>query len=342
MSNVQQINSASARPISPYNTKHLQIPAIALLQASPLPEQTIRTFNNAFLTPTNHLFVNGQYIRTGLISGFDSRKLTGFQRFYLFAKSFFFIKKQTLNIHALWAHDSWSNNYFHWFNDTLPRLFLLNTQIEHAVAVLPVELSKSTFIVESLELLGIEHEWIDQKKSHRFDSLSVVHTSTLLPDINPLLQMQMREALFLALEINPQEKPFRKIYISREHARYRKIINENELVSALTKYAYEIIYPEKLSFKEQVKLFAESKALISIHGAGHTNCMFMKKGAKVMEIRNMEWYSQPLCFWGLANIFELKWEYVTATRVNEISNFNDVFLTPHIFEESLSAFEHIE
>ncbi|ABG58137.1 capsular polysaccharide biosynthesis protein [Cytophaga hutchinsonii ATCC 33406] len=342
MSNMQQINNASVRPVSAYNTKHLQIPAIALLQSSPLPEQAIRTFSRALLTPTNHLFVNGRYIRTGLISGFDSRKLSFFQRIYLFLKSRFFTENKSVKISAVWAHDSWSNNYFHWFNDTLPRLFLLSKQIEDSVAVLPVELSKITFIVESLELLKIEHQWIDQKKSHRFESLSVLHTATLQPDINPLLQKQMRDAVFSAMKIDPQERPFRKIYISRAHARYRKIINEQELLPVLKKYGYDIIYPETYSFKEQVKLFAESNALISIHGAGHTNCMFMKQDAKVMEIRNTEWESQPLCFWGLANIFELKWEYITATRVSEVSNFNDVFIAPHIFEESLRTFENIK
>lgn len=334
-----QIANAKVRPLYAFNKKHLQITEIALLQTAQLPDQTIMSFKNALVTSTNHLFVKGKYIQTGLIAGSDLRTLTYFQRIYLFIKSRFCIANEIHKIFALWAHDSWSNNYYHWFNETLPQLFLLNQYIENSIVILPLELSNKSFIVDSLELLKIHYKWIDQKKTNRFDSLAVLHTSTLRPDINPFLQKQVRYAIFSALNIVAALKPFRKIYISRKNARYRKIINEEELLPLLKEYGYEIIYPERNSFIEQVILFSESKALISVHGAGHTNCMFMNKESKVMEIRNAEWDSQPLCFWELANIFELKWEYVTAQSVDKASNFNDIYIPLHSFKESVLAFE---
>ena len=193
-----------------------------------------------------------------------------------------------------------------------------------------------------MELLKIHYTCIDKKVTNRFDSLSVLHTSTLRPDINPFLQKQLREAIFSALNIVEVQKPFRRIYISRENARYRKIVNERELLPLLREHGYEIIYPEKKSLIEQVMLFSESKALISIHGAALTNCMFMNKESKVMEIRNAEWNSQPLCFWELANIFELKWEYIEAQPVGLVSNFNDIYIPFHKFKEVLLEFETLE
>ena len=45
---------------------------------------------------------------------------------------------------------------------------------------------------------------------------------------------------------------------------------------------FETVYTEELSFAEQVRLFSETRCLVSIHGAGLTNLMFMPPGGHML------------------------------------------------------------
>lgn len=73
-------------------------------------------------------------------------------------------------------------------------------------------------------------------------------------------------------------------YISRKDSNNRKILNEEEVVHLLIEYGYKIYELSKLSFNEQVKLFNNSKYIVTMHGAGLTNLVFSPKGQTVIEI----------------------------------------------------------
>jgi capsular polysaccharide biosynthesis protein len=77
---------------------------------------------------------------------------------------------------------------------------------------------------------------------------------------------------------------FPKIYLSRRQAKMRQVSNEAELIPLLESAGYAIICAEDFSFWEQVLLFAQCQSLISIHGAGLTNLMFMPAQGQVLEL----------------------------------------------------------
>lgn len=321
------------------NIKHCGIAEVK--QASTLQklEQKLVCYKKALLTPTNHLFINGKNIPSGFITGYNKKKLSFLTQIYLFIKFRFVVKPQYHNGTYLWAYDVWSKNYYHWFCEALPRLVKLHKQNPEAVIILPLDFQEPAYIKESLERLQLRYIWIDQEKQgHIFENLATVFMPVLFAEINPCFQQEMKDAIVSAVALR-YENPVRKIYVSRSKARYRKIVNEEELLPVLLSYGYEIIHTETLSFNEQVHLFAQAKFLVTTHGAALTNSMFMQPGSSVMEIRNNDWSSQPFCFWQLANIFDLKWEYLLATPVEKISNFNDVFIDREVFHAALRAFE---
>jgi capsular polysaccharide biosynthesis protein len=80
----------------------------------------------------------------------------------------------------------------------------------------------------------------------------------------------------------------KKFYVSRERARFRKVLNEKELESRLRHYGFEIIQPDDWTLSEQISAFSECSTLIGIHGAGLTNCLFMPPGGKVIELKKRE------------------------------------------------------
>lgn len=76
-----------------------------------------------------------------------------------------------------------------------------------------------------------------------------------------------------------------KIYVSRENAKMRRVVNETQLVEKLAEYGFVKILNEDYTFEEQTMLYKNARYIISTHGANLTNVIFCDSGAKVCEIR---------------------------------------------------------
>jgi hypothetical protein len=321
------LNDFPRQPISILNVKHLSIPEIRKdYDEAIVPTQTIREFHNAFLTPINHIYLNGKYVKTGIWNPFDDKFLPWWKQHYLFLKFRFFTRVEKHRGEFIWATDLWSGNYYHWLCESLPRLYKLKLHVPSAIAIIPYSFKNIPFIKESLDLLGIAHIYLSDGSSHFFESLYTVESDPPWGNVNPELHIQFRDELVKRAGISDNKTGPRKIYISREKAARRKISNETQIISMLTDHGYEIIHAENIHFKDQIKLFSEANYLLGQHGAGHTNLMFMKPGSRVMEIRQEDWNSQPFCFLRLANIFDLEWNYLNAKSVGQTSNFSDTIV----------------
>jgi hypothetical protein len=80
--------------------------------------------------------------------------------------------------------------------------------------------------------------------------------------------------------------PYKVVILSRKNAKYRKIINENDLFNEL-KQIYknvELVEFEKLSINEQINLMNETKIFITPHGAGVISGFFMQPHTKCIII----------------------------------------------------------
>jgi hypothetical protein len=77
-----------------------------------------------------------------------------------------------------------------------------------------------------------------------------------------------------------------RIYISRTNASRRRILNEKEVVDALTGAGFEVVCPTEYSFLQQVAIFANARTIVAAHGAGLTNITFCRPGTAVIEVFN--------------------------------------------------------
>src|SRR5258706_7249041 len=107
-----------------------------------------------------------------------------------------------------------------------------------------------------------------------------------------------------------------KIYISREKARIRKVVNEAELTPLLADHGFQILYGEDFTLREQIDIFAKCSTLMGIHGAGLTNCIFMKPGGNVIELRKRE---KNYGYWHLADSLDHKYYYYHGEPDSEAS-----------------------
>lgn len=79
-------------------------------------------------------------------------------------------------------------------------------------------------------------------------------------------------------------EPRRRIYVSREDTKRRRIENEAEVRAALADHGVEPVLAAKLRFEEQVRLFAEAAVVVGAHGAGLTNILFAPSSLRLLEI----------------------------------------------------------
>jgi capsular polysaccharide biosynthesis protein len=102
-------------------------------------------------------------------------------------------------------------------------------------------------------------------------------------------------------------------------------MNEQEIKQIVKKLGFEIHYFEDYSFEEQLKLITECRYLVSIHGAGLTNILFMKNGTNVMEFKMKEDYING-CYYSLANSLNINYYYLLCEGNNPIAQDADFII----------------
>lgn len=207
---------------------------------------------------------------------------------------------------ANWITDFWSKNYFHWILECLPRLFALQAQGIKAPLIIPEHIYGAHYVKESLAELQVEVITFNFRQTVKVASLYVAsHDAPCAFDPYYIKNVIYR---FQKLD-SPQTKSVkRKIYISRKEAFKRKVENESDLIPILVRYGFELVQMEKLSFKEQRELMRETKVLMSIHGAGLANLIFMPEEAKVIELHpDVDRYNS--CFYHLAAALNREYYY---------------------------------
>ena len=98
----------------------------------------------------------------------------------------------------------------------------------------------------------------------------------------------------------PAEGPFnRKLHLTRNRQRLRRLINEAELEPVFKRHGYESIAPESLPHPGQVHLVMQASKIVAVEGAAITNIIFADKPLKLY----------LMCPWETLNPF---WEGLTT------------------------------
>jgi hypothetical protein len=181
-----------------------------------------------------------------------------------------------------WAGHS---NYWHWFHDTLGRFHLLQQSgITIDKYVLPP--LKLPYHWETVEKLGIPKDKIIQLTP----GMHLRARNLILPSIPFNVGTCVKWTIdflresFLNQESVKNSSEFERIYISREDASWRKVINEAEVMNFLEKKGFKKIVLNSLSVQEQINIFSSAKFIIASNGAGLTNITFCNPGTKIIQL----------------------------------------------------------
>jgi capsular polysaccharide biosynthesis protein len=178
------------------------------------------------------------------------------------------------------------------------------------------------------------------------DQLLLINRLTLLPDLSPTgnyrkdIVLSIRDRFRTRFSRCSNDSAiYGKVYITRKNAKSRKIINEDELIPILLEANFKIVDMDLIGLKEQIEIMCDASMLISLHGAGLTHMLWMKKSASVFEIRAID-DSTNNCYFSLASDLGLDYYYALANKINTLHSTQqaDYFIDINHFKEKLSHF----
>lgn len=214
------------------------------------------------------------------------------------------IRKKSFSVkNAIWITDHYSANYFHWFNDALPKLIFLEELGIRGEILLPDYLLKFKFIAASLELLKWPYRFLPANAVCRYNTLYLPEVRNGSGAQHPAYTKKLSDNL-----IQSRPTATRKIFISRKNCPNRNVIPTQPFEDLLRQKGFEILTTEKMSLLQQIELFKECSHLAAVHGAGLTNMLFMKPGSKVLEIRRSD-DKLNYCYFKMANVLHHHYYY---------------------------------
>jgi len=176
------------------------------------------------------------------------------------------------------------NNYYHWMIDYLTRLWPLeNGGVTDYKLLVPAKMTP--FQRQSLQLLGFsEDRLVPFAQDHwEIESLlipSLAQAYRFLPQACQWLQTKLLSTLDGLEDSSPK-----KLFISRQLASKRRLLNEDQLWELLLGPAgFVRVFPETMTVADQARLFHGADVVVSPHGAGLTNILFMRRDTLVIEL----------------------------------------------------------
>ncbi len=175
-------------------------------------------------------------------------------------------------------------NYAHWMIDCLLRIEGLEYYQEQTgrKPVLLINSNPSKWQVETLRLLGYAPDDCIRWNRSRIKVKRLVvpsfrgehsYEQTL---ISATAFRWLRQRMLSNLpKVESEKLSFSsRIYIARSKKAGRNIINEDEVIKALTTLGFVAYTLEDMSFSDQVRLFSQAEIVVAPHGAGLINSIF--------------------------------------------------------------------
>ena len=213
-----------------------------------------------------------------------------------------------------------SDNYFTNLIHFLPRIFFINDKKIN----LAIHRNLSNRFRKFIQTIGILRG-IEISFTYLDDGFYNFNNSYIPAFFNVTKSIKILKIFLEKILLNvkvPQLKP--KIYIRREDANYRKVLNEADLISKLRRYDFEIINPQHFEILEQMKIFSNAEVIISPHGSNMSNLIFCKKGTKIIEIspelNNSFEQNISRRYKDIADILNLEFQTIRADSVDVVKH----------------------
>ena len=218
----------------------------------------------------------------------------------------------------LLAFDNWSIGQYHFITEVLTRLILFKNELPAYTLLLSDNNYVKTIGLELFHFFGLKPKkihWIKRGELCLASTIDFISHVSLGGYMNDKVISQLQSEIKPPIPCSDVIR--KRIYVSRENASYRKVLNEQEVVNFFKNRGYEIVRFEELTLMEQITICMQSEIMVSMHGAGLTNMLFMPKGSAVMEFRRSKIFVNQ-CYWHLADALNHTYFYFYGNPDSEI------------------------
>ncbi len=197
--------------------------------------------------------------------------------------------------------------YGHWLLDELPRLLTLpRSGVDNLIAHANSPINRT-----ALTEWGWTGTLLPPDRGAHYQCEQLV-----IPSLVGTIHQPVRCALDLisafTASFHADTSPFgERIYVTRERARRRTVVNESALWAELERTGFVKVRLEDLGWPEQINAFRYAKAVVAPHGAGLANLVFCSPGTRVVELFNRAYVEG--CFWRLAALQGLDYRPIVST-----------------------------
>ena len=233
-----------------------------------------------------------------------------------------------------------NTNYFHWLLEALPRLWLARrfAGLEAATILVP---PLRPWMAEMTAALGADPQRLRVPKADETRCGRLVVPARGLGNIHTFTwhAFQMIDDFASRLTVTRRS---RRLFVSRKHAASRRITNEDEIFALAARKGFERVFPETLSFSDQMSLFAGTEAVAGALGAGLTNSVFMPAGGAILEFAPEQRQGDAVLFANLAHHRCLRYAGIVGSLdENSTRTFDrrDFSIPPDMAAQAFAAFE---
>jgi tetratricopeptide (TPR) repeat protein/capsular polysaccharide biosynthesis protein len=197
--------------------------------------------------------------------------------------------------------------YFHWLFDVISRLDLLEKSGMNfeKIDYFLINRYQQSYEKEFLSILGIKPAQILESYHHPHIQAKRV----IVPSVPPRGQSMitawgcqfLKQKLCQINKYTPRSSTPTRLYLGRQNAIYRVVLNEEEVIQFLEKRGFYSVNLETMSVVEQASLIAQAEVIIAPHGSALSNLVFCERGTKIIElfspiyVLNYYWLICNLC-----------------------------------------------
>lgn len=180
---------------------------------------------------------------------------------------------------------------FHWlFDSIIPLIAFLESGHAGADLGLIVNAMQSEIQMRTIGFLKDRYGIGAIEPVAENEALSVPHIQAVVADYSrpgglesPLGLARLEDlGRFIAKDVRLEETP-KRIYVSRNDARLRRVLNEDAILPELKARGFEYVKLAGMPIARQVALFLNAEAVTGAHGAGLAHISWCRPGTKVVE-----------------------------------------------------------
>lgn len=250
-----------------------------------LPESALFCLSSVYVTHNGIIYKNFKAIKENITCyELDFKK---YKHRYLLRAFLKLQKKKYAGNQCLIIFDNYSGpkGFAHWLCDGLTRLAEMNGLLHEYTLIAPDYFKNEKIYAETLSYFNVSKiHYLEKNSITHFKELHLVTQIAETGNFRPENIDKLRNIILPKVKSKKVTSP--NIYISRAKASRRFVLNEGEVINALKKFDFEIVYLEDHSFDDQLAIINRASQIVSIHGAALSMLMFASKNCRVLELRD--------------------------------------------------------